>query len=272
MTKKIIHIGFSPCPNDCFIFDALIHQKIDTFNYQFVPIIEDVETLNKMALNHSLEVTKLSYHAYLYCKDNYVYLNSGSALGFGCGPLLITHSQEIAHLFIDKEYRKKLRVLIPGKLTTAHYLLKRFFPEIQDKTSIVFSEIEDLLVSKKFDAGVIIHENRFTYQNKGLVKIVDLGELWENTTGLPIPLGGIMAQKKLGEYNIRLIDKLIQQSVEYAFAHYDDVLPFVRQHAQTMNEEVMKKHIELYVNQYSIHLGEEGNKAIEYFCNFRMNE
>jgi 1,4-dihydroxy-6-naphthoate synthase len=266
-----LKIGFSPCPNDCFIFDALIHQKISTTigenTYNFIPVIEDVETLNKMALKGELDITKLSYHAYLYCKENYVYLNSGSALGFGCGPLLITHSKEIEEKFSDKNFRKNLKVLIPGELTTAHYLLKKFFPEITDKTSVLFSDIEDLLLQKKYDAGLIIHENRFTYQDKGLIKIVDLGEWWEAQTGLPIPLGGIMAKKSLGEKLIHDVDKLIQQSVLYAFENIENVMPFVKQHAQAMSEDVMKKHIELYVNQYSIDLGEDGRKAIEYFCN-----
>ncbi|MCX7729145.1 MAG: 1,4-dihydroxy-6-naphthoate synthase [Bacteroidia bacterium] len=266
MSKKEITLGFSPCPNDCFIFDALIHQKIDTKEYSFIPVIEDVETLNKMALDCKLDVTKLSYHAYLYCQHNYVYLNSGSALGYGCGPLIITHSEDIKKNFSDLDFQKNLKILIPGELTTANYLLKIFFPNIINKTTVLFSEIEDLLVSKQFDAGLIIHENRFTYKEKGLLLIHDLGELWEKETRLPIPLGGIMAKKFLSKETICEIEQIIRSSIVYAFENTADVMPFVKQHAQAMDEEVMKKHIDLYVNQFSIDLGEEGKKAIEYFC------
>lgn len=264
--KTKIHIGFSPCPNDCFIFDALIHQKIDTLHYEFIPIIEDVESLNKRALNGGLDITKLSYHAYMYCKAHYTYLNSGSALGFGCGPLIITHSKEVQEKFFDIQHQPYMKVLVPGELTTAHLLLKKFFPAIQNKTFVLFSEIEDLLLTKQFDAGVIIHENRFTYQQKGLLKIVDMGALWEEQTHLPIPLGGIMAKLSLGEKNIRTIDVLIKESILYAFTHPENVMDFVKQNAQEMNEEVMKQHIQLYVNDYSIDLKEDGKKAIEYLC------
>lgn len=265
--KQKITLGFSPCPNDCFIFDALIHHKIDTGQFEFVPVIEDVESLNQKALKGVLDVTKLSYHAYMYCQQHYVYLNSGSALGFGCGPLLITHSKEIWEKFLeDKNFRASLSVLIPGELTTAHLLLKKFYPEIQNKTAVIFSEIEDLLLAKKFDAGLIIHENRFTYQQKGLLKIADLGEMWERLTGLPIPLGGIMAKKSLGQEVIQQIEYLIQQSVLYAFSHYEDVMPFVKKNAQEMDEHVMRQHIQLYVNDYSIDLGEKGRRAVDFLC------
>ncbi len=264
--KHTVTLGFSPCPNDCFIFDALIHKKIDTKNYEFIPIIEDVETLNGKALRAYLDVTKLSYHAYLYCKNNYVYLNSGSALGFGCGPLIVTHSEDILHRFSNIEYRKYLKALIPGELTTAHFLIKKFYPEIQNKIYILFSDIENTLLTKEFDIGIIIHENRFTYHEKGLLKIIDLGEMWEKQTSLPIPLGGIMAQKKLGKAAICEIEQLIQESALYARHHPESVIPFVKQHAQTMSEEVMKQHIELYVNEYTIDLGDVGKKAVEIFC------
>ncbi len=264
--KQKLTIGFSSCPNDCFIFDALIHQKIDTKHYDFIPVIEDVETLNKRALNAELDITKLSYHAYLYCKDNYVYINSGSALGFGCGPLLITHSEEIVKNFSDRNYRAQLKALIPGELTTANLLLKKFFPEIQNRTSVLFSEIEDALLSKQYDVGLIIHENRFTYQQKGLLKIFDIGELWEQKTHLPLPLGGIMANKKLGMKVIADIDELVQKSVLYAFKHHENVMPFVKQHAQSIDEKVIQQHIQLYVNKYTINLGDIGKKAIEYLC------
>lgn len=265
--KQELTIGFSPCPNDCFIFDALIHHKIDTGNYEFIPVIEDVETLNQLALKGKLDITKLSYHAYLHVKHCYTLLSSGSALGFGCGPLLVTHSKEIAQLFEDKniEQISKLKTLIPGELTTANFLLKTFYPELQNKTTIIFNEIENALLNKTADVGAIIHENRFTYQQKGLIKICDLGEKWEQSTNLPIPLGGIMAKTSLGSSVIQDIEQYIKKSVEYAFANKASVMPFVKQHASEMSEEVMQAHINLYVNDFSINLGKVGIEAINTF-------
>lgn len=252
-----IKIGYSPCPNDCFIFDALVHKKIDTGKYTFEPVLEDVETLNKWAMVGKLPVTKLSYHALAYVLDKYALLNSGSALGFNCGPLLIS-KKEIK----DPENEIK-SIAIPGKLTTANFLLSIAYPTLQNKTELVFNEIEDAVLTGKFDAGLIIHENRFTYEHKGLKKVRDLGEFWDELIKAPIPLGGIAALKNLDEQTRKDIDVLIKKSVQYAFANPESSMPYVKQHAQEMSEEVMKKHIALYVNEFSIDLGEVGRKAVK---------
>ncbi len=262
MQKTKITIGFSPCPNDCFIFDALIHNKIDTKHLQFEPVIEDVETLNRMAFKGELDVTKLSYHAFAYLTNIYRLLTSGSALGFNCGPLLIALPETAEKIKQNPKIISSLKVSIPGKYTTANFLLSLSYPNLTNKTELVFSEIEESIISGKVDLGLIIHENRFTYQQKGLTKITDLGEWWETHSQSAIPLGGIVVQRNLPENDQILINRLIKESVEYAFANTEDVMPFVKQHAQAMEEEVMKKHIELYVNKYSIDLGELGKKAV----------
>jgi 1,4-dihydroxy-6-naphthoate synthase len=262
MQKTKITIGFSPCPNDCFIFDALIHNKIDTKHLQFEPVIEDVETLNRMAFKGELHATKLSYHAFAYLTDIYRLLTSGSALGFNCGPLLIALPETAEKIKQHPEMLSSLKVSIPGKYTTANFLLSLAYPGLTHKTELVFSEIEDSIIAGKTDLGLIIHENRFTYQQKGLVKIKDLGEWWEDYSQSAIPLGGIVVQRNLPESDQILINQLIRESVEYAFANPEAVMPFVKQHAQSMDEAVMKKHIDLYVNKYSIDLGEIGKKAV----------
>lgn len=251
-----IKIGYSPCPNDCFIFDALVHKKIDTGEYTFEPVLEDVETLNHWAMQGKLPVTKLSYHAFAYVRDKYELLKSGSALGFNCGPLLIS-KKEIR----DPENEIK-SIAIPGKLTTANFLLSIAYPKLENKIEMVFNQIEEAVLSGKVDAGLIIHENRFTYEQKGLKKVRDLGEFWDGLIHAPIPLGGIVASKDLSEEVRRKIEALIRKSVEYAFANPESSMPYVRQHAQEMSEEVMKKHIALYVNEFSVDLGEVGSKAV----------
>lgn len=252
-------LGFSPCPNDTFIFDALIHHKIDTEGLDFEVYYEDVETLNQKAFNGDLDVTKLSYHAYAYAVENYVLLNAGSALGFGVGPLLICKRPE---LMDSSSIPENLLVGIPGKYTTANFLLGLAFPHLVNKQEMVFSAVEQALLDERIDLGLIIHENRFTYQDKGLHKIMDLGDYWERTTGSPIPLGGIVAKRQLPEEILRRIDRVIRKSVEYAFANPKSGLGFIRLHAQEMSEAVMYKHIELYVNRYSLSLGDEGKTAI----------
>ena len=258
-------LGFSPCPNDCFIFDALIHHKIDTEGLTFDVVMEDVETLNQKAFKGKLDITKLSFHAFAYLTDTYKLLNAGSALGKGCGPLLVgrTESGERSRENGVKNFNiLNSKIAIPGKYTTANFLLSLAFPEAQNKTEMVFSEIEDALVSGRVDLGLIIHENRFTYEQKGLKKIIDLGEWWETETQLPIPLGGIVIKKKIPDEVIQKVNRVLRKSVEYAFAHPKASLPFVKEHAQEMSQEVMYKHIDLYVNNYSIDLGEEGKMAI----------
>ncbi|HKC68127.1 MAG TPA: 1,4-dihydroxy-6-naphthoate synthase [Bacteroidia bacterium] len=262
MQKTKINIGFSPCPNDCFIFDALIHNKIDTKHLQFEPVIEDVETLNRMAFKGELHTTKLSYHAFAYLTHIYRLLTSGSALGFNCGPLLIAMPQTAEKIKQNPNIVSLLKVAIPGKYTTANFLLSLAYPTLIQKTELVFSEIEEAVITGKTDVGLIIHENRFTYQQKGLVKIADLGEWWEGYSQSAIPLGGIVVQRSLSLNDQLLINRLIKESVEYAFANPKDVMAFVKQHAQAMDEAVMLKHIDLYVNKYSIDLADTGKKAV----------
>ncbi len=272
-------LGFSPCPNDTFIFDALIHHKIDTEGLDFEVFYDDVETLNQKAFRGELDITKLSYHAFAYVVDKYVLLDAGSALGFGVGPLVIykppieRFAKESDKILFVGELGSAERtdltsaitqstVGIPGKYTTANFLLGLAFPEFKNKVEMVFSEIEDALLADKIDFGLIIHENRFTYQNKGLAKLIDLGDYWEKKTGCAIPLGGIVANRRL-PVDVQLkINRVLKRSVEFAFANPKSGLEFIRSHAQEMSEEVMYKHIELYVNKYSVDLGEEGRKAI----------
>jgi 1,4-dihydroxy-6-naphthoate synthase len=256
-------LGFSPCPNDTFIFDALIHHKIDTEGLDFEVFYDDVETLNQKAMRGELDITKLSYHAFAHVVDKYVLLDAGSALGFGVGPLLISKENPELLLSNLKSQISNLKIGIPGKYTTANFLLGLAFPGARDKVEMVFSEIEDALLEGKIDAGLIIHENRFTYQNKGLKKIIDLGDYWEKQTGCAIPLGGIVANRNLPADVLQKINRILRESVEFAFTNPKSGLEFIRSHAQEMSEEVMYKHIELYVNKYSIDLGEEGRKAIQ---------
>jgi len=256
-------LGFSPCPNDTFIFDALIHHKIDTEGLEFEVFYDDVETLNQKAFRGELDVTKLSYHAFAYVANQYVLLDAGSALGFGVGPMLICKgNEEELHTQLTTN-DSQLRIGIPGKYTTANFLLSLAFPEATNKQEIVFSEIESSILEDKIDVGLIIHENRFTYQDKGLKKIIDLGDYWEKRTGLAIPLGGIVANRNLPEDVQHKINRVLRKSVEFAFANPKSGLEFIRSHAQEMSEEVMYKHIDLYVNQYSLDLGTEGKKAIQ---------
>jgi 1,4-dihydroxy-6-naphthoate synthase len=254
-----LSLAYSPCPNDCFIFDAMIHAKIDTEGLEFHVELGDVETLNKKALKGELDITKLSFHAYAYVLDEYILLRAGSALGFNCGPLLI----KSAAVSSSRQSVEKMKVAIPGKMTTANFLLSLAYPDLKNKVEYVFSEIEDAVLRGEVDAGLIIHENRFTYQDKGLEKIIDLGEYWDSLIHAPIPLGGIVVKRNLSDEIQQKVNRVIKRSVEYAFAHPESSMPYVREHAQAMSEEVMKKHIALYVNQFSIDLGEEGKKAVE---------
>ena len=251
-----LSLGYSPCPNDCFIFDALVHKKIDTEGLDFEVRLEDVETLNRFALNGTLDVTKLSFHAYAYAMQHYILLRSGSALGFNCGPLLIS-----ARPFSDPAEIKT--VAIPGKMTTANFLLSLAFPELTDKREYLFSDIEDAVLLGEVDAGLIIHENRFTYRDKGLQKVRDLGEYWDALIHAPIPLGGIVIKRNFDVELQQKVNRLIRKSVEFAFAQPEISMPYVREHAQAMSEEVMKQHIALYVNAFSADLGPSGIAAVE---------
>lgn len=251
-----LSLGFSPCPNDTFIFDALLHNKVDTEGLEFEVFMEDVETLNRRAFAAELAVTKLSFHAFAHLTDRYALLDAGSALGNNCGPLLIAKKP------MSETEINAARIAIPGNMTTANFLLSLAYPNARDKHETVFSEIENSILQGKADAGLIIHENRFTYQQKGLVKLLDLGEFWETTTGLLIPLGGIAVRRDLSLVIQQKINRVLRRSVEYAFANPEDVMPFVRRHAQEMDDAVMQAHIDLYVTSHTVDLGEAGKAAV----------
>ena len=254
-----LSLAFSPCPNDCFMFDAMVHRRIDLEGLEFDVRLADIEALNTAAFAGTVDVTKLSFHAYAYCADRFVLLDAGSALGRGCGPLLISKRA----ITPEEVARGALRIAIPGKYTTARFLMGLAFPAARNTTEVLFSDIEGALLNDSYDAGLIIHENRFTYQAKGLRKIIDLGEFWEAETGAAIPLGGIVVRRSLPLDIQQRVNRVMRRSVEYAFAHRNASLPYVRAHAQEMSEAVMYSHIDLYVNDYSIDLGTEGRRAVE---------
>ena len=249
-------IGFSPCPNDTFIFDALVNNKIDTEGLVFETILEDVETLNRWSLEGKIDITKLSYGVLPLVLDNYILLNSGSALGKGMGPLLISNKEQ------EEMSVEEATIAIPGKNTTAHLLFSLAYPNAKNKIFLRYDEIENFVLENK-GLGVIIHENRFTYQEKGLFKIADLGDYWEQQTGNPIPLGGIVIKRTIDTKLQQQVDRLIKKSIQYAFGNYPQLNDYIRNHSQEMSEDVMRKHIDLYVNDYSIELGESGKNAVK---------
>ncbi len=255
-----VSIGFSPCPNDTFIFDALVNKKIDTEGLDFEAVLEDVETLNKLALDGKLPVTKLSYGVLPLVLDQFILLNSGSALGRGVGPLLISNKEQ------GTRNVEVNTIAIPGEHTTAHMLFSMAYPAAKNKIFIRYDEIENFVLQNK-GLGVIIHENRFTYKQKGLFKITDLGDYWEKITGNPIPLGGIVVKRNIDIFLQQKIDRLIKKSIEFAFSNYPVLNDYIRDHSQEMSEEVMRKHIELYVNDYSLDLGDIGKKAVTKMIN-----
>lgn len=255
--KHKLTLGFSPCPNDTFIFDAIVNKRIDLGDFEFEVVLADVEELNRMAAEGKLDITKISYNAFAYVSHQYQLLNAGSALGNNCGPLLIAKNE------LSDEELKHGTIAIPGARTTANFLMTFAYPVVQNKKLLLFSEIETAVLNGDVDAGVIIHENRFTYEERGLVKLKDLGQHWEEQTGFPIPLGGIAIRRKLHP-SIRLnFDSLLRQSVQFAFDHPDASKDYVTCHAQEMDEAVMKSHIDLYVNDFTLDLGEKGKAAIE---------
>lgn len=257
--NNTLTLGFSPCPNDTFIFDALVNKKIDTGPLQFDVRMEDVETLNRWAMEGRLDISKVSYGVLPRILDRYTLLNAGGALGKGVGPLLIARNA-LPHLQADMQ---SLTVAIPGEHTTAHFLFSLAFPQAKQKKFMVFSAIEQAVLSGEVDCGVIIHENRFTYQQKGLVKLIDLGDYWEQHTGGPIPLGGIVMKRNFPDELQQYADTLIRQSLEYSYRQYPQLSDYVKQHSQEMDEAVMRQHIDLYVNNYSLSLGDDGRAAVE---------
>ncbi|MBL7742523.1 MAG: 1,4-dihydroxy-6-naphthoate synthase [Chitinophagaceae bacterium] len=256
-----LSLGFSPCPNDTFIFDALVNKKIDTEGLEFEAVLEDVETLNQWALQGKLDITKLSFPAFFQSLEKYVLLNAGSALGKGVGPLLISNKEQ--GKMNDEVDVNDAMIALPGVNTTANLLFSFAFPKAVNKKFLIFSAIEDAVVNGETDMGVIIHENRFTYRQKGLHKVVDLGEYWEQQMQVPIPLGGIAIGRSIDRPASLKVDRLIRKSLEYAFTNYPVIADYVKLHSQTMSEDVMRQHIDLYVNNYSLELGDEGKKAIE---------
>ncbi|WP_020567945.1 menaquinone biosynthesis family protein [Neolewinella persica] len=283
-------LGYSPCPNDTFIFDAMVHGRIDTEGLEFNVRLGDVEELNRLAFAGELDATKLSYHAFGHLTGTYALLNAGSALGRGVGPLLVTADRALAEGYLAgtqvqgeavKEQgavdaQRSLRdasrsgsginsVAIPGKFTTANYLLGLAFPELANKQEVLFSDIEARVLSGEFTAGLLIHENRFTYHERGLHKLMDLGEFWEGNTGFAIPLGGIVIKRSLPPEVQRTFDRVLARSVQYAFDNPEASADYVATHAQEMDPEVRRKHIDLYVNDYSLDLGPEGRAAVNGF-------
>jgi 1,4-dihydroxy-6-naphthoate synthase len=251
------NLAFSPCPNDTFIFAAIAEKMIDLEGLSFEMQMADVEALNQMALKGEGEMIKMSFRTWLEVRGQYALLDSGAALGFGNGPLVIARQS------LTSDQIREGHIALPGAHTTAHFLFSLAYPDAVRKEFMLFSDIENAVLTQKADAGVIIHENRFTYKQKGLVKLMDLGAFWEQKTHAPIPLGGIMAKKSLGAEIIDKMNRIMHRSVQYAFDHPDAVMPFVRQHAQAMDESVMKKHIDLYVNQFTLDLGADGRRAID---------
>jgi 1,4-dihydroxy-6-naphthoate synthase len=250
-------LGFSPCPNDTFIFDAMVNKKIDTGDIEFEVVLEDVETLNEWAMEGKLDITKLSFPAFFQSLDKYILLTAGSALGEGVGPLLISNKEHRTRNVEESE------IAIPGENTTANLLLSFAFPNAKNKKPMLFSLIEDAVLSGKTDLGLIIHESRFTYQQKGLHKLMDLGEFWETKMQTPIPLGGIAIKKTVNIIAAQKVNSLIRASLDHAFKNYPVITGYVKQHSQEMSEEVMRQHIDLYVNKFSLDLGEKGKQAID---------
>jgi len=250
-------LGFSPCPNDTFIFDAMVHGRIDTEGLEFDYFLADVEELNRKAFASEVDITKMSYHAYAYVAQNYLILDSGSALGFQNGPLLISKKK------IDTSELAGSSIAIPGKYTTANLLFSIAWPQATNKTEYLFSDIENALLNDEVDAGLIIHETRFTYYNKGLIKIADMGEYWEKLTGLPIPLGAIVINNRVSNEIALKVNRVIRKSLEYAYQNAIASFDFVSKNAKEMDSSVMNNHIKLFVNKYTSDLGEEGKRAIK---------
>jgi 1,4-dihydroxy-6-naphthoate synthase len=253
---QALTIGYSPCPNDTYIFYALVHGKVSIPGVELRERLEDVETLNRLALDGALDLTKVSYHAIGHLRKRYVLLRSGGAMGRGCGPLVVARPGTT----LDDVRRGT--IAIPGTLTTAALLLRLFDPAIQNTVVMSFDRVMQAVASGQATAGLIIHESRFTYPLFRLEKLVDLGAWWERHSGLPIPLGGILGRRSLGTAMLRTVEEAIRESLRYARTHEHEVLGYCRRHSQEMDESVMLSHINLYVNDFSMDLGDEGVEAV----------
>jgi len=249
-------LGFSPCPNDTFIFEAMVHGRVDTEGLEFDWFLADVEELNRRAADGSIDVTKMSFHAYVHTAEQFLILDAGSALGRSNGPLVISKRK------IRSEELDEAVIAIPGKMTTANLLFSIFWPKATRKREYLFSDIPEAVLSGKADAGLIIHETRFTYRSMGLSLVADTGFLWEETTGLPVPLGCIAVNRKIDEDTAAKVDRAIRRSIEYARTSPDESVDFIRKHARETEADVTREHIKLYVNSFSLSLGEEGRAAI----------
>jgi 1,4-dihydroxy-6-naphthoate synthase len=255
MMTRLLSLGYSPCPNDTFLFYPLTHGRVDTGGLRFRVGLEDVETLNRLADTDALDVCKVSWHAYAHLRDRYVMLRAGGAMGRECGPLVVSRER------LEPTALRGRRIAVPGNLTTAHLLLRLFDSEIEDIVPLPFHEIMPAVEQGTVDAGVVIHESRFTCQPRGLLKVVDLGEWWEHRTGLPLPLGGIAARRSLGPMILSELNGIIRCSVEYARRHPEESTHYVRHHSREMNDDVCAAHIGLYVNEFSLDPGREGEEA-----------
>lgn len=250
-------LGYSTCPNDTFIFDAMVNGKVDTEGLQFEPVLADVEELNKRAFKGNIDITKLSYHAYAYLADKYILLTSGSALGRNNGPLLVSKKK------INPDEIDNIKIAIPGKFTTANLLFSIAWPNASSKSEYLFSDIEQAILDGEMDAGLLIHENRFTYKNRGLQLIQDMGEYWDKLTGKPIPLGGISINRKHSNIISGKINRTLRRSIQFAFQNPESSYEYVRKYAVSMDKEVMLSHIDLYVNEFTIDLGDTGKDAVK---------
>ncbi len=252
-----LSLGFSPCPNDTFIFNALVNGILRPMGLSVQPCLHDVETLNQMAFEERLDISKLSFFAWLKARKNYRLLSSGGALGYGCGPILISKNK------LNHGDVAKCRVVLPGEWTTAHLLFRLWAPDADQRFFTSYDQIFDAVASGRADCGVIIHESRFTFEQAGFLAVVDLGQWWEQETGLPIPLGCIAVHKRVPVMVIDQLEILIRQSIQIARDDPDATLGYVRQYAQEMTPEVLRAHIDMFVNEFSLDLGATGRQAVK---------
>jgi len=255
MTKKLT-LGISTCPNDTFVFDAWINGRIKDVP-SVICSLKDISELNRIAMNAGMDVMKVSFFAYGFIKEKYRLLNAGGALGRGCGPVVVVRPG------ISDLKAGDIRIALPGELTTANLLFSLYQPEIKNKIYMKFDEIMPAVANNEVDAGVVIHEGRFTFDNYGLLLFEDLGAWWEKKTSFPVPLGAIVARKTMGEDLIALAESSIRKSLKMAWDEPEAQLPFMRKHAGEMDDNVLRSHVDLYVNNFTFDFGEEGRKAID---------